>query len=565
VRVVLVLVAAVVAVVASTCPAVAQEAGVAYEPPVPGPVVDPWRAPAGPFGAGNRGVDLAAEPGEPVRAAAAGVVAFAGAIAGRHHVVVVHPDGLRTTYAFLQAHLVARGDRVGQGTVVGTAAGAVHFGVRDGDRYLDPMLLLWGPGRVHLVPVHGPTMGSEADERSGLVRFLGGALRAGSAAVAWVADGAGEVVDAAGEAWAGLEAWLVSTAAALELAARYLVQPLELLEAFRRMQAYRADQRGCTPSGTRPPRPSGRRIAVLVAGFGSDGRGDAVAGLDTRALGYADADVAQFSYAGGQVGGERLLAGVPVRPYGPDDSWGDLVVSAERLREMLHQIRVAHPGVPIDVVAHSQGGLVARAALADLGIPDARLGGVANLVTLGAPHTGADLATAAAWVASSSLGAAVVAGTGAVVGADRASTAAGQLVEGSDFLRFLGRTRVRGTVRFTSIAAAGDLTVTANHSAVGEAVNVLLPGAPGLGVHDGLPGSPATTREVALALAGMGPTCRSLWLDTALTLGISTVEDLVAGTLGTAGHLAGRGLPGRLRPPPTRTPGPASLPSVRRR
>lgn len=55
--------------------------------------------PDGPYRPGHRGVDLAAGPGTPVLAAGAGVVGYAGVLAGRGVVTVVHPgDGLRTTY-----------------------------------------------------------------------------------------------------------------------------------------------------------------------------------------------------------------------------------------------------------------------------------------------------------------------------------------------------------------------------------------------------------------------------------------------------------------------------------
>ena len=127
---------------------------VSYRPPVAAPVVDPFRAPPTPWAAGNRGIDYATEPGTRVRAAADGEVVFAGMVGGSLHVVVRHPDGVRTSYSFLHTVLVHQGDSVVRGEPVGTAGARFHFGARIGDDYVDPARLLGGtgPARVHLVP-----------------------------------------------------------------------------------------------------------------------------------------------------------------------------------------------------------------------------------------------------------------------------------------------------------------------------------------------------------------------------------------------------------------------------
>ncbi|MDQ3680626.1 MAG: M23 family metallopeptidase [Actinomycetota bacterium] len=127
---------------------------VPHQPPVDGTVVDLFRPPASPFGPGNRGIDYATLPGTVVRASADGEVVFAGPVGGRLHVVVRHADGLRTSYSFLAAISVSRGDRVTAGQEVGRAGSTVHFGARRGDAYIDPLTLFHPPGqaRVHLVP-----------------------------------------------------------------------------------------------------------------------------------------------------------------------------------------------------------------------------------------------------------------------------------------------------------------------------------------------------------------------------------------------------------------------------
>src|SRR5690349_10370437 len=76
-------------------------AGTTYRPPVDAPVVDTFRLPDGPYGAGNRGLEYATSPGDPVRAIGDGLVVFAGPVAGNDAVTVLHPDGLRSSYSYL--------------------------------------------------------------------------------------------------------------------------------------------------------------------------------------------------------------------------------------------------------------------------------------------------------------------------------------------------------------------------------------------------------------------------------------------------------------------------------
>src|SRR5436305_4746367 len=179
-----------------------------YQPPVAAPVADPFRPPSTPYGPGNRGVDYATVPGTQVKAAADGEVVFAGQVGGALHVVVLHGDGIRTSYSFLSSIRVQRGDRVTQGQVVGTTGPQpFHFGARAGDAYVDPALLFSiGPPAVHLVPDSERLPQSEAHERSGLLGMLAGlpgkAAGAAGDAVGVTADAldwaAGEATGAAG-------------------------------------------------------------------------------------------------------------------------------------------------------------------------------------------------------------------------------------------------------------------------------------------------------------------------------------------------------------------------------
>jgi hypothetical protein len=546
-RALAVVLAALVAVVALLGPlaAPATAAPGDYLPPVDRPLVDRFRPPPTPYGAGNRGVDYATESGEPVRAAAGGEVTFAGRVGLGLHVVVLHPDGVRTSYSFLAAVLVRRGDRVARGDPVGTAGASLHWGARVGETYVDPLGLLGGPPEVHLVPTELRRTGTVAEERAGL---LAGLSPERAVALAWSA--AGRAAAAAGQAvaWAGdaasAQRGLARTAAAgaarvtwaeLEADLRRLpvVRAALVLERARR---FRADQAGCTPGGEPvPPPPRQRRIVVLVGGYGSASGRASVLELDTAALGYDPADVVQFSYAGGRAPGAGGLEGVPVTTYGPAEAGQDLQRSGDRLRALLDEIGRVAPGVPIDVVAHSQGGVVARVALAGRPTPPS----VEHLVTLGSPHDGTDLATA-----NTALGASPTGRTGRSVlawasdgGLDGAAPSAAQLAEGSAFLGALAGRGLPDGLEVTSVAAEGDLVVPALHSSLPGATNVLVP-LGGTDAHTRLSGDPATTREVALALAGRGPTCRDVGPGLVRAALTAEAEDSIgAGLAGAAAML----------------------------
>ncbi|PRZ43547.1 peptidase M23-like protein [Antricoccus suffuscus] len=115
--------------------------------------------PAVKWGAGHRGVDLAGEVSMPVYAAGGGTVSYAGVLAGRGVVAVTHPNGLKTTYEPVTASVVVgavvtRGQQIGAleaGHAGCPDAACLHWGLRRGETYLDPLGLL-KPRHVRLLP-----------------------------------------------------------------------------------------------------------------------------------------------------------------------------------------------------------------------------------------------------------------------------------------------------------------------------------------------------------------------------------------------------------------------------
>jgi murein DD-endopeptidase MepM/ murein hydrolase activator NlpD len=96
------------------------------------------------------GIDIDGETGDPVRAAFAGTVLFAGrapsGFSGYGTIVVIaHPNGLTTVYAHLSRVSAAAGRHVVPGDVVGAmgctgscTGSHLHFEVRFGDVAVDP-------------------------------------------------------------------------------------------------------------------------------------------------------------------------------------------------------------------------------------------------------------------------------------------------------------------------------------------------------------------------------------------------------------------------------------------
>ncbi|WP_436795450.1 peptidoglycan DD-metalloendopeptidase family protein [Actinospongicola halichondriae] len=491
---VLALVAAVV--VQSAVPAGADDV-VTYRPPVDAPISDPFRPPKSAYGPGNRGLTYELPPGTPVHAAAPGRVVFAGWVAGTRHVTVLHADGLRTSYSFLESVVVRRGVDVSAGDIVGTGGVGFHFGVRDGDVYLDPASLFGVVEvRVRLVPHDEPRPPTDEGllrERIALTRTVRekGLVRR---AVEWGTDLAERRVERA-----------LGTVHVL----RQLDPSSIVVDGMRSLLEQRLQD--CTDDAIETPvRPAADHVALLVAGYGSDSRSAAVDDIATSELGYADDDVARFSYAGGRTPpdepGGSALTSLLTRDYTADDTFTDLRLHGVALADLVEAAAAARPGAPIDLLAHSQGGIVVRLALLELE-ERGRLDLLGSVVTIGSPHRGVDLGTGAllADPLVHGLLAPVAEWTNGGVDSDAPSVL--QMAETSTVMLELERDGVPDGVDFRTIGAVGDLVVTGDKTTV--------PGHPaalvdlrGPGAHGDLPGAASTTRELALALAGRDPGCR---------------------------------------------------------
>jgi hypothetical protein len=505
-------------------PAGADEGG--WTRPVDGAVVRPFEEPVARFAPGHRGVDFAAAPGTPVRAANDGRVTFAGAVAGSLHVVVAHAAGIRTSYSFLLRVDVRTGDLVRRGQVVGAAGGTgpahgpgvLHLGARIGERYIDPMLL-FGPTDltklVRLVPIdervdaEHARPSAEARAIRALLRDWGGddycaggipvieqACDAGEAvgdAATWTWDRVEEAADlglaalrAVGRAGAALArrvaAAVREVVRAVEDAARHLARaaeeiahaiadgPVALFNAVVAAGKWLIEHlTSCPqPPPVRHPKGSGN-LVMAVGGLGSSRHpkspSEVAPSFDfqRKAFGYKQEDVAYFSYS----------ADGPA--YDKKDTYGDLHEKARLLGKQLKEFATEHPGRKIDLMAHSQGGVVI-----DLFLMEVYRGHeqdyprIGNVVTFASPHLGTPLADLETSVDHHLVYAAIAdaLASGQPLGAPSVS----ELAEGSQTIEHLwSNTEIPPGIRFLSIMGSEDPVVPSTSGFVPGGDRIVVP------------------------------------------------------------------------------------------
>ncbi|GAC1390874.1 MAG: hypothetical protein NVSMB31_08020 [Vulcanimicrobiaceae bacterium] len=121
--------------------------------PAAGPISSPFGPRQNPLGPGldfHPGIDIAADEGAPIHAAAPGRVISAGPDGGYGNVVVIdHGNGLTTRYAHCSQTFATAGETVSAGDEIATVGSTghstgphLHFEVRSGERPVDPASFL---------------------------------------------------------------------------------------------------------------------------------------------------------------------------------------------------------------------------------------------------------------------------------------------------------------------------------------------------------------------------------------------------------------------------------------
>jgi murein DD-endopeptidase MepM/ murein hydrolase activator NlpD len=122
--------------------------------------------PEKPWMRGHRGVDLrTAFDGAAVTSPESGTVSFVGVVVDRPVITIDHGGGLRSSFEPVDSGLAA-GARVSKGDLIGTvrpghcgAIPCVHWGVRRGEDYINPLSLVTDLRPSVLLPLEVPGAG----------------------------------------------------------------------------------------------------------------------------------------------------------------------------------------------------------------------------------------------------------------------------------------------------------------------------------------------------------------------------------------------------------------------
>jgi Peptidase family M23/Palmitoyl protein thioesterase len=430
-------------------------------PPVDGVVGRRFQAPQTDWGPGHRGIDylLPSARDVSVRAAANGHVRFAGEVAGLLAVSIEHAAGLETTYSQLSELYVDAGDRVVQGMWIGRA-GTAHGMV-------DPVTGLVrsddGAGLHFGVKVEGAYVDPED--------YLGPVD----------ASGAIYLAPLVGDWSADFPNYSAGSYLSEECRAATLLDPSE---------------------------PPNDNIAVVIAGIATEterGADEPVFGVPA-ALGYEPHRTYRFSYKGSDFG--RLH-----EPYDRTDTYQSIRSAAGKLATMLIRVARRHPGAEVDLIAHSQGGLIARFVLEKMAVAWQRgWPRVDHLVSFATPHRGTRIAGASREIEEGTITGRWALGAvsewarrGGPV-PDPRSDAVSDAMPGSRLLDELAAGDVILGTRALALSAITDLLVPPNRAEwPGRPSRVV--GPVGLNAHSAVLRSPAALRLASAWLRDAVPEC----------------------------------------------------------
>ncbi len=485
-------VAAMIAALPSS-PASAEE--VVWLPPVDAEIIDPFRTPVNAYSAGNRGLEYGLAGPTRIRAVDDGQVVFAGKVGHNRFVVIDHGGGLRSTLAYLTEVHVVRGQYIEQGDIVAVAAQGFHLTARLDGVYIDPALLIAGV-EFKVALIAGPE--SPGGARAPIRAVGQPVIERGRF------DPLLAVVDSAAALSPGVA--LYSAAEAARLWHHQDCTPV-------------SGGRGGTNAGAvdlMQSAPVPDRVLIQVAGLGSSSESGSIGSLNPVALGYAPDNVVGFSYNGGcapgpygidpaLLGAKSLSSSLAPSQYEGTDTYADINASAAHLADLIEAAAAERPGAPIDVVAHSLGGIVTRTALEIL-VDRNRADLLSTVMTVGSPHQGADIAT----IGSAASGGRDLADALLPDGGDiRNGPAVIQLSEVGTNSLDPPRPPPAGV---TVVAVAGALDpIVAAPAAIWEgATNVLVNEIGPFSSHSDLPGAVGVQEAFLLARNGLAPACLGL-------------------------------------------------------
>jgi hypothetical protein len=221
---------------------------------------------------------------------------------------------------------------------------------------------------------------------------------------------------------------------------------------------------GCKPVGGLPSFPDAPtdNVAVVIGGIASSTAEGASyeAFRVPELLGYPSDRTYVFSYRG--VDGPHLH-----EPYERADTYAGLEDAAGRLTTLMLRIAKDHPGMGVDLIAHSQGGIVARTYLQRAARAwQAGLPGVEHLVTFATPHHGTEAAAMAARLRDGSyVGAGLMEGAGWFLPIpDADAPALADLTVDSKLIEDLARNDVLYGTQVLSMGTRNDLAVPASRA-----------------------------------------------------------------------------------------------------